>query len=147
MPRVLRLLVAVSALLVLAACQPGVAAVQPNDQVAADVRTEPAAEGAEGEGGGEAAPEGPVVAFAGAAAIAWDSAPSEAPAGPVTIELTCESLPHNVVIAGVNGDQPIVECPGEGVFTGGAELEPGDYEYFCDLPGHQGPMTGSLTVS
>jgi len=144
MPRALRLLVAVSALLVLGACQPGVAAVQPNDQVAADVRTEPAVEG---EAAAEEAPAGPVVAFAGAAAIAWEQAPSEAPAGPVTVELTCASLPHNVVIEGVNGDQPIVECPGEGTFTGGAELEPGEYEYHCSVPGHEALMTGTMTVS
>lgn len=143
MPRPVRLLAAVTALVLLGACQPGEAAVQPNDQVAAADRTEPAA-----EGGGEApAPEGPVVPFVGAAAIAWDAVPEEAPAGPVTVELTCAALAHNVVITGVNGDQPIVECPGEGVFTGGAELEPGTYEYYCSVPGHRGPMTGELTVA
>lgn len=144
MPRVLRLLAVVSALLVLGACQPGVAAVQPNDQVAADVRTEPAAEG---EAAAEDAPAGPVVTWVGAAAIAWDTAPEEAPAGPVAVELVCSSLPHNLVIEGVNGDAPIVECPGEGSFTEGIELEAGDYTYYCDLPGHESLMTGQLTVS
>lgn len=144
MPRALRLLAVVSALLLLGACQPGVAAVLPNDQVAADVRTEPVAEG---EAAAEAAPAGPVVAFVGAAAIAWESAPSEAPAGPVSVELTCASLPHNVVIEGVNGDEPIVECPGEGTFAEAAELEAGEYTYYCNLPGHESLMTGTMTVS
>ncbi len=87
------------------------------------------------------------MAFAAGNDIAWDTAPSEAPAGPVTISLTCDTLPHNVVIEEANGTEPIVECEAPGTVTGGAELPAGTYEYYCGIPGHESGMTGELTVA
>lgn len=138
------LLAGVAALLVLAGgCTPGQPAVSANERVAAEDRTEAAA-----GGGGEApAPGGPVIAFAAGNQIAWSDAPTEAPAGPVTVELTCEGLAHNVLIEGVNGDEPVVECAAAGTFTGSAELEAGSYAYHCDIPGHEAAMSGEMTVS
>ena len=72
----------------------------------------------------------------------------EAPAGTVTITMNNPSdLPHAIEIEG-NG----VEEEGETVDKGGksvvtAELKPGEYEFYCPVPGHQeGGMKGTLTV-
>lgn len=129
-------------LLVLAACTPGEPEFTANQQVAAEDRTEE-----EAAGGEEAVPEGPEVAFAAGNDIAWETSPSEAPAGPVTISLTCDTLPHNVVIEEANGTQPIAECDEPGTVTGGVDLPPGTYEYYCGIPGHASGMTGELTVA
>jgi uncharacterized cupredoxin-like copper-binding protein len=72
----------------------------------------------------------------------------DAPAGKVTITMNNPSdLPHAIEIEG-NG----VEEEGETVEKGGksvvsAELKPGEYEFYCPVPGHkEGGMTGTLTV-
>ena len=72
----------------------------------------------------------------------------EAPAGKVTITMNNPSdLPHAIEIEG-NG----VEEEGETVDKGGksvvtAELKPGEYEFYCPVPGHEeGGMKGTLTV-
>jgi len=72
----------------------------------------------------------------------------EAPAGTVTITMNNPSdLPHAIEVEG-NG----VEEKGETVEKGGksvvtAELKPGEYEFYCPVPGHkEGGMTGTLTV-
>jgi plastocyanin len=72
----------------------------------------------------------------------------EAPAGKVTITMANESdLPHAIEIEG-NG----VEEEGETVEKGGtstvtADLKPGEYKFYCPVPGHEeGGMTGTLTV-
>lgn len=147
MSRMTFLLVGLAALLTLAGCTPGEPEHTANDQVAAADRTEEAGED-EGEGEGDAAPAGEVAAFAAGSALAYTSAPDTLPAGPLTFELTCDSLPHDVAIEGVQGDEPIVECPGEGTYTGGVELDAGEYTYYCSVPGHRaGGMEGTLTVS
>lgn len=125
-----------------AACTPGEADVVPNEQVAAEDRTEAAPSGGE-----TSAPEGPIVSWAAGNDIAWDEAPSEAPAGPITVELTCAGLVHNVTFEDVNGEEPVVQCDTEGTFTGGVELEAGTYTYYCSIPGHPPGMTGELTVA
>jgi plastocyanin len=72
----------------------------------------------------------------------------EAKAGKVTITMNNPSdLPHAIEVEG-NG----VEEEGETVQKGGksvvtAELKPGEYEFYCPVPGHkEGGMTGTLTV-
>ena len=72
----------------------------------------------------------------------------EAKAGKVTITMANESdLPHAIEIEG-NG----VEEEGETVEKGGtstvtADLKPGEYEFYCPVPGHkEGGMEGTLTV-
>lgn len=72
----------------------------------------------------------------------------EAKAGTVTITMANESdLPHAIELEG-NG----VEEEGETVDKGGtstvtAEVKPGEYEFYCPVPGHkEGGMTGTLTV-
>ena len=72
----------------------------------------------------------------------------EAPAGTVTITMDNPSdLPHAIELEGDG-----VEEEGETVEKGGtstvkAEVKPGEYEFYCPVPGHkEGGMTGTLTV-
>ena len=73
----------------------------------------------------------------------------EAEAGEVALDYTNPSeVPHNVAIE----DDSEILAQGETV-TGGdsaaatAELEPGEYVYFCSIPGHrESGMEGALTV-
>jgi len=73
----------------------------------------------------------------------------EAEAGEVALDYTNPSeVPHNVAIE----DDSEILAQGETV-TGGdsaaatAELEPGEYVYFCSIPGHrESGMEGTLTV-
>ena len=72
----------------------------------------------------------------------------EGKAGKITITMENPSdLPHAI---GVKGDG--VDEQGETVAKGGtsevtAELKPGEYEFYCPVPGHtEGGMKGTLTV-
>lgn len=95
----------------------------------------------EGEGGGEAAGSLTFVAVD----IDFDEAPSEAPAGTVEFELVNNgSIVHNVTLTDTG--ETIVEAQGGETQTGTAELEPGEYEFVCDIPGHESSMNGTLTV-
>lgn len=74
----------------------------------------------------------------------------EAPAGEITIEYTNPSeVPHNVAIESPDGG---TLAQGETVTGGGAgpataALEPGEYTFFCSIPGHrESGMQGTLTV-
>jgi len=150
MARKLCSLVGLAALLTLSACIPGEPAVAVNDRVAAENRTEAAVQG--GEGGGEEeggdGGGGPVVAWGGASGLEYSEVPEALPVGPQTFELSCESLSHNVHIEGVDNDNAIVECPGEGTFTGDVELEAGDYVYYCSIAGHrEAGMEGEITAA
>lgn len=96
----------------------------------------------------DVAPEGAVV-FAAGDDIAWDDVPDTIPAGtsPLALELT-GNLQHNVVIEGVNGDQPIVDgAAGPGFYVNEVELAPGTYTYYCAVPGHRSNMEGEVEVS
>ncbi|WP_372791657.1 plastocyanin/azurin family copper-binding protein [Paraconexibacter sp.] len=69
---------------------------------------------------------------------------AEAPAGTLEINMPNESgVPHNIVIDG-KGESPVV-TEGDSKFT--ADFEPGEYTYYCAVPGHQeAGMVGTLTV-
>jgi uncharacterized cupredoxin-like copper-binding protein len=73
----------------------------------------------------------------------------EANAGEVTIIMdNPSSLPHNVAIQGNGVDEKgeIVEKGGQSEVS--ATLEPGTYEFYCSVPGHEAAgMKGELTVS
>jgi uncharacterized cupredoxin-like copper-binding protein len=106
--------------------------------------TEPADSGGE-EGGGStvsftADPDGE---------LAFEESSAEASAGAVTIELTNDSsVPHDVKIEGPDGDVGGTdEVTGE-TTTAEVELEPGDYTFYCSVPGHrEAGMEGPLTVN
>ena len=72
----------------------------------------------------------------------------EAKAGPVTITMANPSdLPHAVAIQGNGVDEEGETVDKNGTSTVTAELKPGEYEFYCPVPGHEeGGMKGTLTV-
>ncbi len=50
---------------------------------------------------------------------------------------------HNLTIDDLDVDE---ELPSKAFVRFAFEAEPGSYEYYCDIPGHE-DMTGTLTVS
>ena len=72
----------------------------------------------------------------------------DAKAGKVTINMdNPSSVPHAVAIRGdgVDEEGKTVTKGGESSVT--AELQPGEYEFYCPVPGHEeGGMKGTLTV-
>jgi uncharacterized cupredoxin-like copper-binding protein len=141
-------LVAVFALGVIA-CEQQEPDIATEDQVGADQRAEEAeANGDDGngdDGNGEEAPAGETVTFV-AVDIDFEDAPTEVPAGDVTFELVNEgNLEHNVVLDDL-GDELVVEAMGGETATGNIELEPGTYEFHCDIPGHENQMRGEFEV-
>ncbi len=73
------------------------------------------------------------------------NAKAEAPAGNLTIEMPNKSsVPHNIAIKG-KGEGKIVQGGGTSSFS--AAFEPGQYTYYCAVPGHEAAgMKGTLTV-
>ena len=80
--------------------------------------------------------------------LRFDKRELEARAGQVTITMTNpSSASHNVSIEG-KGVHEEGETVGQGATsTVRAELRPGEYDFYCSVPGHrQGGMEGTLTV-
>jgi plastocyanin len=77
--------------------------------------------------------------------LAFDPTELSAAAGPVTIELMNESgVPHNVAVDGAGEPSETIT---EGSTSLNLDLEPGEYTYYCAVPGHrEGGMEGTLTV-
>jgi plastocyanin len=80
--------------------------------------------------------------------LRFDRTSLKARAGQVTLVMdNPSSIPHNVSIEGRGIDEE-----GETVGQGGrstvhAELRPGEYDFYCSVPGHrQGGMEGTLSV-
>ena len=135
-----RTLVLVLAVLMLAACSKQAPEVTANDQVPADQRTEAGASEPAGGGGGGGGSEPLWVAKD----IEFTSAPEELPAGETEITLeNTGAAQHNVTIEG----EVVVVAAGGATETGSINLEPGEYEYVCSVPGHEGSMNGTLTVT
>jgi plastocyanin len=109
---------------------------------------EPAAEETTTDGGGGGG-GGTTIALAAdpGGALAFDQTELTAAAGEVTIELTNDSgMPHNVEVEG-NGVEEVSETITEGTTSLTLTLEPGEYEFYCAVPGHrEGGMEGTLTV-
>ncbi len=97
----------------------------------------------------ETPPAGPIAAEDGEVSIIgtdrlrWNTALVTAEPGPLTIELVCEeAVNHNLVI-----DREVVaECAPGGTDRGTIELESGQYEFLCTVPGHQRTMRGTIRV-
>lgn len=80
--------------------------------------------------------------------LAFDTDELRAEAGSVTLAMANPSpISHNVSIDGGGVDQE-GETVGEGeTSTVTAELDPGEYAFYCSVPGHrEGGMEGDLTV-
>lgn len=111
----------------------------------------------EESGGGEKEAEGGTAG--GAATVDFEADPSgalayttdkaTAKAGKVTVNFTNSSpVPHDVALEDEAGETIAeTEVLAEGSDSATAELEPGEYKFFCTVPGHrQGGMEGTLTV-
>jgi plastocyanin len=100
------------------------------------------AAGGEGQGEGDGANEPLFVAVD----IEFEQAPQALPPGDTTLTLENQgAIEHNVAFEEL-GDEVIVKAaPGESA-TGEVTLEPGEYTYYCSVPGHRTTMEGTLTV-
>jgi plastocyanin len=101
----------------------------------------------EGGGGGaatlkfEADPEGQ---------LAYTTDSATAKAGKVTIDfVNPQALTHDVVIEDSGGEEvAATKLIGEGEDSTTAELEAGEFTFFCSVPGHrEAGMEGTLTVN
>jgi plastocyanin len=81
-------------------------------------------------------------------ALSFDTDTLEAPAGRVTIDMDNPStIPHNVSIEGRGVEEEGRTVGQGGTSTVTAELQPGEYDYYCSVAGHrQAGMEGTLTV-
>jgi plastocyanin len=82
-------------------------------------------------------------------ALAYTTDSATAKAGKVTVNFTNSSpVPHDVALEDEAGETIAeTEVLAEGSDSTTAELEPGEYKFFCTVPGHrQGGMEGTLTV-
>jgi plastocyanin len=103
-----------------------------------------------GNGDGEPAAGGTTLELAAdpGGGFSFDKQTLEAPAGTITIHLTNDSsVPHNVGVEG-NGVDEKTDTVTNGEISLTVELEPGEYTFYCDVPGHrEGGMEGTLTVT
>ena len=79
--------------------------------------------------------------------LTWEPKELTASAGQVTIELDNPSpVSHDIEISG-NGVEEVSDLVANGTATVSADLQPGEYEYYCTVPGHKDAgMDGTLTV-
>lgn len=78
--------------------------------------------------------------------IKYDIGKINADAGTLEVTLLEEGKQqHTFVIEGVDGKAAV--SPSEKSDSASFELQPGEYEYYCDIPGHKGQgMKGTLVV-
>jgi plastocyanin len=77
--------------------------------------------------------------------LSFDREDYTASGGDVTIDYeNGGNLTHTLLIDGVDDFKLTVSANGD-IDEGTAELEPGDYRIFCDIPGHES-MEATLTV-
>lgn len=101
------------------------------------------------EAGGEASGSGGTIEVAAdESALAYNTDSLEAGAGEVEIDFTNpSSIPHDVDVEKDGETIGGTEVFAEGEETATVELEPGDYTFFCSVPGHrEAGMEGTLTV-
>ncbi len=112
-----------------------------------DTAAAPAPAATDGSGGGGGGSAALTVTADEGGDLSWDPTELTAPAGTVTIELDNPStIPHNVEIEG-NGVEEVSDTISESTTTVGADLQPGEYRYYCNVPGHaDAGMDGTLTV-
>lgn len=82
-------------------------------------------------------------------ALAYTTDEATAKAGKVTVNFTNSSpVPHDVAIEDSGGETIAeTEVLAEGSDSTTADLKPGEYTFYCSVPGHrQGGMEGTLTV-
>jgi len=101
-------------------------------------------EGGGGGGGGAAALK---LTADPSGQLAWSPTSLNAKAGEVTVELDNPApVPHNVEIEG-NGVEEVSDTVSQDTTSVTASLKPGEYVYYCNVPGHrEAGMEGTLTV-
>ncbi len=148
-PRATRAVMAISAVLVAgsigSAVVGGILEEEHEEAEAAETEEAAAAEEPEAPAGG-----GEEIALSAVASgdLAFDKDEVEAEAGPVTLVMDNPSpIEHNVSLEG-DGLSEEGETVGQGgTSTVSAEVERGEYTFYCSVPGHQeGGMEGTLTV-
>lgn len=113
-----------------------------------DAAEEPAAEETTGETtGGDGGGTTLELAADPGGALSFDQTELTASAGEVTIHLTNDAqIPHNVAVEG-NGVDEVSETVMGGDTSLTLTLEPGEYTFYCAVPGHrEGGMEGTLIV-
>jgi plastocyanin len=100
-----------------------------------------------GGGGGGGGGEALKVTADPTGQLTWEPKELTASAGQVTIELDNPSpVSHDIEISG-NGVEEVSDLVANGTATVSADLQPGEYEYYCTVPGHKDAgMDGTLTV-
>lgn len=107
--------------------------------------------GQEAGGGGAAAGGGATLAFEAdpAGGLAYTTTEATSEAGKVTIDFkNPQPLAHDVAIEDSGGKEIAkTDVITEGEDSTTANLKPGDYTFYCTVPGHrEGGMEGTLTV-
>ena len=115
---------------------------EPNEEAAAPTTTAAATTGG---GGAGTTLENP----ADRSQLRFAKSSLEAPAGKVTLVMPNPSpLEHDISIRGNGIDQQGKVVGQGGTSRVSAELTPGDYEFYCSVPGHEAAgMKGTLTVT
>ena len=146
--RVIRTALLVALAFALAACFEGDPEFTEGEQVPEEERAA-LENGDEGDGADDADADagGGTTATFVAEDIEFTDAPDEVPAGTVEFELENDGAAvHNVTLDDL-GDEMVVEAQGGETATGSIELDPGTYEYHCDVPGHEDLMRGTFEVT
>jgi plastocyanin len=97
---------------------------------------------------GTARAEGGTLSIPVGSGLTYEFADAEAPAGPLTIESVNEQpADHNIAIDGGGVDEVGDVVANGGTSTVEVDLEPGEYSFYCSVPGHrEGGMEGTLIV-
>ncbi|HUG83323.1 MAG TPA: plastocyanin/azurin family copper-binding protein [Euzebya sp.] len=119
-----------------------------NDQVPASQQVAEPVPGSEGEAAGSGADFAAADAVWSAEGLEFTSSPETVPADGAVLGLEIAGgLPHNVVFEGYQGDEPLVEGPGDGEYAGQASIPAGTYTFYCGIAGHRAAgMEGEVTV-
>lgn len=126
-----------------------------SDTTSGGAQTTTEESGSEAGGGNEAeggsAGSGGSLAFEAdpAGGLAYTTKTATAEAGKVTVDFTNpQPISHDVAIEDSSGKEVgATEVIGEGNDSTVVELEPGQYTFFCSVPGHrEAGMEGDLTV-
>ena len=118
-----------------------------NDTTSETTAAETTNAGGGGAGGGGGGGEALKVTADPTGQLTWEPKELTASAGQVTIELDNPSpVSHDIEISG-NGVEEVSDLVADGTATVSADLQPGEYEYYCTVPGHKDAgMDGTLTV-
>jgi plastocyanin len=127
----------------LVACTQQEPAISVQEQVPAGARQAEA----DGEDGAED------IDAADAEPIEWEAydlgfnGPTDLPAGAIALTMNnTGNLPHDITIEEL-GNRVVVEADGGESDTAVIELQPGEYTFYCSVPGHRSAMEEIVTVS